>query len=95
MPRTPQRLGPDLPANSIAPPLPPLPPHRYPLCNSRWAAAEGGKVWCEDPKKVPRKVAPKAVHGAAIRQEGADAAKQPGPAGGEDGAEPVRDALEV
>lgn len=38
-------------------------------------------MWCEDKKKVPRKFAPKAVHGAEIRQqdggiekgEGADA----------------------
>eukprot|EP00752_Nemacystus_decipiens_P002723 g2542.t1 len=75
----------------------------YPLCNSRWAAAEGGRVWCEDPKKVPRKMAPKAVHGAAIRQEGprqegGDAAKKPaaGAGGeGEGGEEPSRDALKV
>lgn len=56
-------------------------------------------MWCEDPKKVPRKFAPKAVHGAAVRQggsrrEGADAAKEPG-TGGKGGAKPSRDALEV
>eukprot|EP00903_Cladosiphon_okamuranus_P012434 g11649.t1 len=77
----------------------------YPLCNSRWAAAEGGRVWCEDPKKVPRKAALKAVHGAAIRREGLrqereGAAKQPGEgagagAAGEAEEEPSRDARKV
>ncbi|CAM9540360.1 unnamed protein product [Ectocarpus sp. 12 AP-2014] len=42
----------------------------YPSCNSRWSAAEGGRVWCEDEKKVPRKFAPENVHGAGIREQG-------------------------
>lgn len=32
--------------------------------------AEGGKVWCEDPQKVPRKIPARAVHGAEIRNSG-------------------------
>lgn len=32
--------------------------------------AEGGKVWCEDPQKVPRKIPARAVHGADIRNSG-------------------------
>ncbi|CAM9765486.1 unnamed protein product [Ascophyllum nodosum] len=39
----------------------------YPNCNSKWSAKEGGRVWCPDPKKVPRKFRQKAVHGADIR----------------------------
>lgn len=27
-------------------------------------------MWCEDPKKVPRKFRPKDVHGADIRKQG-------------------------
>ena len=58
-------------------------------------------MWCEDPKKVPRKRAPKAVHGAAIREEGprqqggGDAAKQPEGVGGDQDEPPSRDALKV
>lgn len=61
---------------------------RYPNCNSRWAAAEGGRVWCEDPKKVPRKFAPKAVHGADIRAGGSEGAVKPGGAGESGGPTP-------
>lgn len=43
---------------------------RYPNCNSRWASGEGGKVWCEDPKKVPRKIPAKTVHGTDVRKSG-------------------------
>ncbi|CAM9693545.1 unnamed protein product [Scytosiphon promiscuus] len=62
----------------------------YPSCNSRWAAAEGGRVWCEDKKKVPRKFAPKAVHGTDVRQQDGGAG-----AGGAGGAEGTRDAREA
>lgn len=48
---------------------------RYPSCNSRWAAAEGGRVWCEDKKKVPRKFAPENVHGAGIREQGEESSQ--------------------
>ncbi|CAN0228257.1 unnamed protein product [Pylaiella littoralis] len=72
----------------------------YPSCNSRWAAAEGGRVWCEDPKKVPRKFPPKDVHGADIRTQGSPEevpGKQPSEArGDEDGeAETSRDAAKM
>ena len=57
-------------------------------------------MWCPDGKKVPRKFAAKAVHGADIRSGGgsgggAAAAAGAGAGGGEDNAETSRDAAKV
>lgn len=66
---------------------------RYPNCNSRWSSAEGGRVWCQDPKKVPRKFREKAVHGSSIRSAGSSEAAKEADVGG--GSEADQDAAKV
>jgi predicted heme/steroid binding protein len=36
---------------------------KYPSCNTRWAQATGGEVWCSDELKIPRKAAAGAAEG--------------------------------
>ncbi|CAN0069365.1 unnamed protein product, partial [Discosporangium mesarthrocarpum] len=42
----------------------------YPSCNSRWTPSEGGRVWCTDTGKVPRKIPAAPVHGLAVMGQG-------------------------